>query len=299
MTQTRFHIQANDPTRFVGVGYTDRILSRANHQLFRQGRNYCIKVSVSPDHDKNYAVLSLRDDWMILNAWRLGFQQFLNNSKEELQVLGKNSKARWADYKVDHGLLGTVTEIYGTWFDTTAQNWAQLSSGEFANSVVQLEGAGAQREFHWGATSATAYGLLQEYDAIANTSSTPSTPVTVAAYQQLNEQTNNAQLEHLSDAGNLPPYNATSLGSVSPWTLQGIIGNGIGGVQNLSTPYFNAPCGLFLITEVGNFTTQDSQTLGTGLPRVFLDVKSGDYKGVHAPSMGTPKLQPDKSWKVV
>jgi len=88
---------------------------------------------------------------------------------------------------------------------------------------------------------------------------------------------NNADLaEDLQTDGNSPPYNATTAGEGNAWVKIGEIGSTASG-QKLSTGYFDAPCGFVLIY------------VGVASPPVLSDLAvtfaSGDYKGVHAPSM--------------
>jgi hypothetical protein len=52
-----------------------------------------------------------------------------------------------------------------------------------------------------------------------------------------------------------------------------------GGGNKLSTGYFNAPCGLVLITTGGGLNAT------TVSEKIYVEAKAGDYKGVHAPSM--------------
>lgn len=272
----------------VGVIYADRIASRANHRLYRQGRNYCVRVNLTPSSTASYAVLALRDDWMVHNAWKYAFQTYMNNSKEELDALSAAGKARWSDFRVSSGVTGNSTEILGTQFDASGQNWLKLSAGEFVNSEVHDE-SGVARTFGWTG-SATQFSILSEYQKKANTSSTPTTPETAAGYQVLDDDLQDGQLEHLGDAGNQPPYHSTSIGDGLPWVMIAELGTNTNGGQTLSTGYFNAPCGIVLVTKIDNFSLQDSATLGMALPLMSLDYKPGNYKGIHAPSMGTAKL---------
>jgi hypothetical protein len=78
---------------------------------------------------------------------------------------------------------------------------------------------------------------------------------------------------HLQGAADNPPYDKNGVNAPTPWVKIAELG-ATGGAQRLSTGYFTAPCGFVVIYStsgnVGNLT---------------FEVKSGDYKGVHAPSM--------------
>lgn len=287
-TKLRHFLEPVNNGSFVGIIHADRIASRANHRLYRQGRNYCVRVNLTPSSSASYAVLALRDDWMVHNAWKYAFQTYMNNSKEEMDALGKSAIARWSDFRVEAGVLGTPTEIQGTEFDASGQNWLRQSTGEFVNSEVHDE-AGVARTFGW-APSATRFNILAEYQRKANASADPETPETIAGYNALDNDLQSGQVEHLGDAGNNPPYSKTSISDGSPFTLIAELGTNSNGGQTLSTGYFNAPCGIVLVTKIDNFSLQDSATLGMALPLMSLDFKPGNYKGIHAPSMGTAKL---------
>lgn len=287
-TQLKHTLEPVDNSRFVGIIYADRIASRSNHRLYRQGRNYCLRLTLEPYQTGNYAVFALRNDWMVHNAWKYAYETYLNNSKEELAAMSDNNKARWGDFRVVPGITGTTTEIQHTQFDWSGQNWQRISSGEFINSQV-VDESGNAFTFGWG-SAASMYNILTEYEKKGNQDRSPTSPEASAGYQGLDNDLQDLQLAHLGTAGNNPPYNATDIDDGTPWTMVGTIGADASGVQSLTTGYFNAPCGLVIVTKTDNFALQDSATLGLALPTMSLEFKSGKYKGVHAPSMGTAKL---------
>lgn len=263
-----------------------KILSQINHRLYRQGRNYCLRVGVDPNSAGTYDVYALRDDWMVHNAWKLAFQEFMNNSKEELERLSKTGgKARWQDFRVQHGISGAgVGDMQPVEYTITSATPTQgaFTAGEFVDSEVRTE-AGASRTFSWGASAASVFSILEEYDKRGNTTTNPTTPLTSSAYSGLDDDNQDGQLGHISDDGNNPPYNSTSVSPSTPWIKVATLGAGAAGQQTLSSGYFNAPCGLVVIVR----------TTGGVVPtaaEVFCEYKSGTYKGVHALSMGTAKL---------
>ena len=67
----------------------------------------------------------------------------------------------------------------------------------------------------------------------------------------------------------------------SPWVKIAEIGGGTE-ATTLSTGYFDAPCGFFVIVT--------DTPIGVDNDVFFLEAKSGTYKGVSAESMGTAKL---------
>jgi len=75
--------------------------------------------------------------------------------------------------------------------------------------------------------------------------------------------------------GNEPPYDATGVGADSPWVRVATLSTGSS--QKLSTGFFKAPCGLVIFDS--------SEVINVNVNALSWEVKAGDYKGVHAPSM--------------
>jgi hypothetical protein len=95
------------------------------------------------------------------------------------------------------------------------------------------------------------------------------------AYNGIDALNQDAMSDNLQSDGNAPPYDATSVNTTSPWVRVAVLGQ-TAGAQKLSSGFFTAPCGLVLLAGFSD--------TGTGYP-VEIEVKAGDYKGVHAPSM--------------
>lgn len=283
-TQTRYYLEASGAANVTLRGDAGRICSLGNHRLYRQGRNYKIRIGVDADSSVQYEVWALRNDWMIHQSWKLAFQTWMNNSKEEMDVAAKNGlKARWLDFRTEFvGAVAPGDLSPVLWGD--AGTGSPLTTGEFVSSVVTDE-AGNQRTFRWGQSSgATIFNPLEEYQRIGNTTNNPTAPTTQAAYSALDDDTQDGQLSHISGDGNEPPYNANLMGTLVPFVKIGVIGGSAAGVQNLSTGYFHAPCGLFYIRRT------DGAPVGDIQPELYIEYASGDYKGISAPSMGTAKL---------
>ena len=268
------------------LGDTGQILSRHNHRLYRQGRLYNIRIGCDKTFTGTATVFALRDDWMVHGAWKKAFEAFMNNSKEEMALLAKNGgKARWQDFRVLTGWSGpsgdTPRDLRGL-MTTYVGDQTPLLGGEFTLSEVRTEAAGL-RQFTWGGGTGTKFNIMEEYSKRGNTNSDPTTPVTTAAYSDLDDDTQNAQLSHLSSDGNLPPYQANGMEETSVWNKVATLGGGPEATQ-LSTGYFNAPCGFFviLLDAASNAEAVNDH--------FFLEVKSGTYKGVHSESMGEAKL---------
>lgn len=257
----------------------DRALSGINHRLYRQSRMYTAKVDLDADAAPGTTVdvWALCDTWWLHKAYRLAFETFMENSKEE-RGQARTSLGRWNDFRVDSGLGTTfqkdlmpsgnispasVAQIYGTGTDQ-----------EYLMSEVHDVG-GVRKTFAFSGAVVGEFNIITEYDNTANTDETPSTPANLASYDGLTDEIDQGQKEHLTQDGNLPPYKANTLeGAV--WIKVATLNVAAAGTQKLSTGFFKAPAGL--IAVVSSTPLGDATLLN-------LEVKGGDYKGVHAPSM--------------
>lgn len=262
----------------------DHCLSRANNRLYRQSRVYQVKVDLDLDLEEtgvNFEVFALRTTWPNMKAYQFAYEKFLENSKEERS---EGNDARWNDFRVKSG-SGAETPTRPIGFEAAGYTPASMAPGEYEYSEVH-DAAGNARSFVWtGATGATQYNIIDEYDLTANTSSDPSSPISTAAYDDLTDEIDDGQRDHLQNSGNEPPYGSSSLDN-DCWTKVATLCNS-GGPGNLatklSTGYFDAPCGIILIQASAAISSG-----GKNLNGIWsITCKSGDYKGVHAPSMLT------------
>ena len=117
--------------------------------------------------------------------------------------------------------------------------------------------------------------MLNEYDRAGDAQGAPNNLAAPGPYEGIDELRDAATYDHLEQDGNDPPYNKNTVNQTSPFVRIATLG-AAAGVQKLSTGFFTAPCGIVLI--VGPNTSWNSDLMS-------MTVKSGDYKGVHAPSM--------------
>lgn len=252
---------------------TARHLSVLNRRLYRFGRNYEVKVDIRNDTGGQISVFALRDDWAVQKAFQMAYKEYLENTSDERKKLGSNQVARWEDFRVEDGLTLAVNNSRPVMHQAGGGS-SVLNAGEFALSKV-VDGGGQERTFTWGAGSSTKYGLLEEYDKVANSHDTPDQIVADAPYANIDTDVDDATHDNLQSDGDAPPYDKTGCNATTPWVRVGVLGQ-TGGAQKLSTGYFTAPCGLILLAGFSD--------TGSGYP-VDVEVKSGDYKGVHASSM--------------
>ena len=252
-----------------------RFLSVLNRRLYRMGRNYSMKVDVRPDYaGAPIEVFVLRDDWAVQKAYQMAYQVYLDNMADEREKLSSSQLARWEDFRVFHGLTGSINSAVPV-MHTPAGGANLLSQGEFDLSQV-VDGSDANRTFTWGTPGATQWGILQEYDKTGDQQTTPDNVVAGGAYSNINADTDDQAAQDLQNHGNNPPYDVSGVNANTPWVRVAVLGSGAAGQQRLSTGFFTAPCGLIYLKGF----TETSEAYS-----VEIEAKSGDYKGVHAPSM--------------
>lgn len=258
----------------------DEELSKANHRLYRQSRVYSCKLDIDPSFaGVTVEVFALRPTWMTMKAYQEAYDQFTKNSEEERS---HGNDARWNDFRVKSN-SGAASTLVGIGIEdlTTGLQGSGFGTGEYFFSEVH-DAAGNARTFAWGGGSGGAvYDIMAEYDNVANTNATPSLPINTVPYDDLHDQVDDGQKDHLQNDGNLPPYNASFMDDEC-YTRVAVLRAGTGtpdtnGVR-LSTGYFDAPCGIVLI--------KTSRTLDLTVEAPFtFTVQSGDYKGVSAHPM--------------
>jgi hypothetical protein len=250
----------------------DRELSKLNRRLYRMGRYYQTKIDMRPTGDGLYEVYALRDDWAVQKGFQMAYAQYVKNVSDEKANMSKSQLARWADFKVGTGASGAL--LLSKLHDPTGAA-SILTNGEFSLANV-VDQAGTTRTFTWSpAPAATEYSILNEYDRAGDAQDTPDNLAAPGPYEDIDADTDAATYDHLEQDGNQPPYDRNTVNQASPFVRVATLGASAG-VQRLSTGFFTAPCGIVLIVGPNASWNSDLMTM---------TVKSGDYKGVHAPSM--------------
>lgn len=278
MVQNQINLLLGGSPDVNAVLRADKVLSQMNHQLFRQSRNYCVKLDMDPSvaSGTTIDVYALVDTWWLSKAYKLAKETFDNNSREELAQL-KTMKARWNDFRVDHGLdpvafqkelvaAGATTP--GTWTAYTANQDYQMSEVHDANDVSNT--------FRFVGTGANTWNIIDQYDLTGNTQTTPSNPTGSIAYDGLEDTMDDGQMDHLSLDGAFPPYNRINFEN-GVFVRIATLTTNTNGLQKLSTGYFNAPAGLIVLQSTTPISQDDVM--------VSMTAKEGKYKGIHAPSM--------------
>lgn len=253
----------------------EQYLSKTNRRLYRQSRCYEVKLDIDAGSTQTYNVFALSDSWMNERALKMAYAMYLENSDAARDRLKEGQIARWEDFRVSSGTgFQTVNPAqYG--FPTLTP--VQLTAGEFDLTEVE-DAAGNAKFFTWNEFgSANRYSLLQEYDKAGNAQTSPESLTGDMPYDNLMADDSAAMANDLQQRGNNPPYDADGVSIDRTWVKVATLA--AGAAQRLSTGFFKAPCGIVLITAGAN---QDELV---DVSKFEWNVKSGDYKGVHAPSL--------------
>lgn len=250
-------------------------MSNVNHRLYRQSRVYHCKLEIDADTaDGGYVeVYAIADTWYNQKAYQFAHKTFMNNSKEEMATSAGGARARWNDFRVDHG--DTIDQELQA-IQYVGAVGSRFTAGEYELSEV-TDAAGTASTFRWVGSGANTYNIIDEYDSTGNTNSQPTTPNTSIAYGALEDELDTNQMDHISNDGNLPPYDADALENQA-WVYIGRLYVDATGTSKLNTGFFKAPSGLIRLGLGGGLNAQ------TITEKIHLEVKSGDYKGCAAPS---------------
>lgn len=254
----------------------EQLLSKVNRRLYRHAREYECKIDIDPTSSQTYHVYALSDSWMNERALKMAYAMYQENSEDERDRLKDANIARWEDFRTQSGFTGVFSVANPVLFSSPNHGGVQvLTGGEFSTTFV-VDAAGNQKAFTWGASSASRYSILEEYDKAGNAQNAPSTSTGDMPYDDLMADDSATLGGLLQTSGNQPPYDSNGVNADRPWTK--IAELSAGAAQKLSTGFFKAPCGYVLISAGAD---------GEEIPvarYVQWTVKAGDYKGVHAPS---------------
>lgn len=256
----------------------DREMSKVNHRLYRQSRYYSCKVDIDADLPNGTVVnvYALKDTWMNQKAYQFAHKMYLENTKEERSTVAAGTKARWNDFRVASG-----SSLSGPTLDATGYEPGggptRFTGGEYLFTEM-TDDSGAAKTLRWFGTGSGTFNIVDEYDVTGNTNNEPSTTTGTAGYQGLNDEHQANAMDEVTNNGNAPPYDGTTIENQCWIHVATLFVDGDGGGR-LSSGFFTVPCGLLTLTYGGGA----NQTVVN--EKICLEVKSGDYKGVHAPSM--------------
>lgn len=280
--QRQYRLGFNLPSAVTQVhGALDRDLSRINHRLYRQSRYYEMKVDIDADLPDGtiVQVYALQDSWMNQKAYQLAYDTFVENSKEEKEMLS-TTNARWNDFRVGTGFAtgATTGNSIPAGFNGPASTASPVlyTGGEYILSEI-TDAAGTAQTFRWTGAGANTWNIVDQYDLTGNTDATPTNAIASVAYDGVTDEIDDNQVEHLSADGDVPPYDRLTIEN-QVFMLVGTLHIDASGTSKLSTGYFCAPCGIYALQAV----VGDGNTLNG---KISITAKAGDYKGVHGSAM--------------
>lgn len=261
------------------VGDAGRLLSISNRRLMRYGMNYQIKIDLEPNTAgiaTPFAVdvFALMNNWDVQRAFALAKKTWTEAHADEMQ--SSSTSARWADFRIRDGVNGAAV-LQPVRYNQDTQTAIVTDDGEHAESSVDV--GGTETFFTWATPTGNELSVLDEWQHYGRSETDPSSSSTNAPYNGVNsDQLSNIEQVNIGEDGNNPPYSSFSFGDYLVKVATIRYQPGAEGLQRLSTGYFDAPCGLFVLKH-----NLGSANLANGT--ITMCAKSGDYKGVDAKAM--------------
>ena len=262
---------------YVDIG---QCLSMINHRLYRQGRMYKVRVSItSPIAVAGAAVTTLPDSWWARRAYNKMRGIWMSKVEARKKILGGTSVGRWNDFKIGYdnthrAAFGSAKLPEEVTDATGSQNALTAGNSQWELSVLN-DNEGTATSFCMLGTSTTSgvLKLVKAYQDITNVFSPDpeETGSGVNVYADFYADHNLNEDDSFEDDGEYPPYHETDFPQLE--VLQGQLvctDPSAAGIQRLSTGYFDAPLGLL---RIGAPTNNE----------LTIEVQGGDYKGVNAP----------------
>lgn len=254
MTHHNLNIQLGGGVDYVDLAYE---MSRLNHRLYRQGRVYHADIVMTNTMAAGVPITveTIAPTWMNRKAWQLAFESWRKSTAAEREAGIKGG--RWNDFRV--------------YFEGAHTGTPPIVNGEYLYTTVHDTGAtSGSRQFQmFGASSASRWGVLAEYDSLRDTDTdTPPSGGTTVAYNTILAELDNQQADQLQEEGDEPPYNSLNLNA----TVQTFNLRAPAETNYYRTGLIEIPCGLIKVTNTGGGAIQ-------------VRIKPGKYKGVHAEAM--------------
>lgn len=306
MTELKVDVIPNGSASFA-VYHAGKCLGATNHRLYRQFRQYRMKMKLTAPYNGGVEVYILKDTWMVRNAIKKACEKYMNS-----RVLspGQEQKvARWHDFRIKPtDNAGTeIPALNPTGFVTNnpagSLIYGTTSSGQydFSDMTDQSGTVPVSKQLVIGGTGTTVhFDILQAY--INSDDTTVDEAGSSDEYSQF--FTNHAAQEDDDDEGDLAPYNMTNLDNylVKVDTLH---------TGKTTTANFDALLGWVFLRHEQAFDTSKADAvvapseivtpfqvvteLGTTIACLQAIHAPGSYKGVYAPAIGklsqTPQME--------
>lgn len=265
---------------YVDIG---QCLSLINHRLYRQGRLYRCRVSITqPTSTSIHAITTLPDTWWARRAYNKVRDLWMTRVANK-KALGVEAIGRWNDFKIGYdaahrsNFTSALKPMLVT--DATGTQAAMASSNEEWNLSELMDNDGNANTFRFISTTVTSnvVNVLDAYSDIQNIFAPDPDESGSGANIYSDFHDGISDEGTMDDQGDNPPYHETDFPQMEVLSGQLISTADMGsptngqGIQRLSTGYFDAPLGLLRITPGAN-------------EELTIEVQAGDYKGVEAPA---------------
>ncbi len=278
---------------------TPGLLSQMNSKLYRQGRNYSVRLNIVQPQTRTrteYKIFTLPNTWFTHGAIKHAFKNYKAAMQDELSQTG-GKHARWHDFRIKltdpDGTDGEADAV--VW---TGGNWLTGPTvGDSGDSSV-TNSAGTSISFHVVGDISNSYNILQQYALYLNSRRTPAADFAgPTSYEGMFEGADD--LDKLMELGDQPPYSIDYLGlwdanedgtlsdASTALSYQDTIYIGRGNDSDdtstsasgskVISKVFDAPLG---IVYVHTSQTDFLYTDGEGGPELALEAMPGNYKGV-------------------
>ena len=261
-------------------GDAGSMLSRANNRLYRYGKMYDCKVDINPSMTAGTIVeiFALSNTWYVQKAFEEAKANYDMAYENEVENINETNIGRWRDFRIRSKNFESFSAFYSAIYPLSSDAstlTGPITGGQFVDSMVE-ESTGTQKRFTWALGDANNYSVMEQYDKAGNQTRNPATGTGTMPYAELEADSSAIEGAALQTDGQDPPYNATTFPPA--FVKVGELTVGTNGSQKLSTGYFHAPCGVFIVRS----STGNVLDLGNNLS---LEVRAGDYKGVSAHNM--------------
>lgn len=247
-----------------------KLLSVTNQRLYRQHGSYRVKVELNAANADAVApidVYALAPTWWVINSIKQAKAHFDKAMKDETQ---QTKPARWYDFRIDHNSTTATSAGAFLGINTATTTSSAGVPDEYVYSDVRCSD-GNDRVFSLaGATSTSQYNIFTEYDRMGASSMEPRVTVN-GGYDDLIDDIDAENTQHLTDSGNRPPYDGANFPSVM-WVKVGTLYYDNDGSQRVSTGFFEAPLGYIWLPGYSLATA--------AIAPLSIECAKGGYKGV-------------------
>jgi hypothetical protein len=284
------------------------MLMRANRRQYQQARCYSFRLkglNTGTATARNYEIYTLSNAWWVKKSIEYAKGVYLHSTKEERSLVGSGA-GKWNDFIITGSEIGAAANHSNLYQYSPATSGDDMTAAEVATdeTLYESQAAGSDVEgdqdlgaevsygFTIAATDTTgsvrSYNIFDQY-LLSRDTSNPAIAAANGPYRDLLE-IDHVAINDMKQDGDLAPFDVDAF--PSPWVKQDVVlCDAEGSGENKFTRFMDAPLGIVIIKKKGNDgTTEVNLVANEG---VILEVRSGRYKGVHAPAYKATKMLTD------